>query len=465
MLLPPATLPVAVAIFLIGGTGPNLLLALMSVVVLVVGSMLLSRPGESPILLFVFAFPWVQGSIAIYHANWLGIGIADYAPFFGDTHSAVVMSLAGLVALAAGMRLGAGPGRVEDVLGLRQMALSQPIERWFRLFAAAWAAGFLALSVTWVVPGLSQLMLALVAMKWAFFFMLAFAYFTQGRSAGLLFPFVFLFELATTLGGYFSDFKTVFIVTLFAALASGVRLSPRALLGSGALAVLIIALGIVWSSIKGEFRTFVSGGETQQIVTVDYITRLGKLAQLVGNLDAESLANGTDQFLRRLSYVEFLGVVLVNVPAYQPHERGAILWDAVVRPFMPRLLFAEKEVINDTARTNLYTGGLASNSEGTSISLGYIAEAYIDFGEFGMFAAIGAIGLFYGAAYRVLLRWRASRGLLGMAVATVVLTSVAAMDNSFTKVFGGTIASLLVAWAMIVFIVPRWAPWLVPGRR
>ena len=48
-----------------------------------------------------------------------------------------------------------------------------------------------------------------------------------------------------------------------------------------------------------------------------------------------------------------------------------------------------------------------------------------------------------------------------MAVATAVLTSVGPMENSFTKVFGGVIVSLVVAWAMIVFIVPRWAPWLV----
>ena len=48
-----------------------------------------------------------------------------------------------------------------------------------------------------------------------------------------------------------------------------------------------------------------------------------------------------------------------------------------------------------------------------------------------------------------------------MAVATAVLMSVGALENSFTKVFGGVIVSLIVATVMIVFIVPRWAPWLV----
>jgi hypothetical protein len=465
LLLPPATLPIVVAIFLVGGIGPNLLLALLSVAVLVVGCMLLWRPGESPILLFIFVFPWLQASTGIFHANWLGIDIGDYPVFSGEMHAAVAMSLAALLALAVGMRLGAGPRRAADLPGLHQMASSQPMQRWFKLYAVAWVISFLALSFAWVMPGLSQPMLALANLRWAFFFMLAVAHFAGGRDRGRLFPLVFLFELATAVGGYFSDFKTVFFITLFAALASGLRLSSRTLLGSVVLAILVVVLSIAWTAIKGEFRIFVTGGKAEQIVTGDYMTRLFKLYELVANLDLEALMSAVDQFLRRLSYVEFFGVVLVNVPASLPHTLGAILWDAVIRPFMPRLLFVDKDEIDDTGRTNFYTGGLAGSSEGTSISLGYIAEAYIDFGAIGMFAALAAIGVFYGAIYRALLRWRASRGLLGMAMATAVLASAAPMENSFTKLFGGIIVSLLIASVMILFIVPRWAPWLLAGRR
>src|SRR5262249_7647254 len=163
---------------------------------------------------------------------------------------------------------------------------------------------------------------------------------------------------------------------------------------------------------KVDYRAFVSGGLAAQIVNVDYTTRLAKLFELVANLDIEALTSAADQLLRRLTYVEFFGVVLANVPAHLPHTEGAILWDAIIRPFMPRLLFADKDVIDDTARTNLYTGGLGGSSEGTSISLGYISEAYIDFGAYGMFAELLAIGLLYGVIYRVSLRWRRSSGLL-----------------------------------------------------
>ena len=109
------------------------------------------------------------------------------------------------------------------------------------------------------------------------------------------------------------------------------------------------------------------------------------------------------------------------------------------------LFFPDKEVIDDLVRTNLYTGGVAGISEGTSISLGYVAESYIDFGPIGMFPALFLIGLMFGRIYRGLLRWTASRGLLGMGFATGVLTGAAALETSFTKAFGGIAVALLVA--------------------
>src|SRR5262245_22637696 len=93
-LLPPATLPIVLVLLALGAAGPNFHLALVSVAVLILGCVLLWRQGEPPILLFTFAYPWLQGSVAIFHANWLDLDVNDYAPYQGDMHSAIVMSLA-----------------------------------------------------------------------------------------------------------------------------------------------------------------------------------------------------------------------------------------------------------------------------------------------------------------------------------------------------------------------------------
>jgi hypothetical protein len=457
--LPPGALPGAIIAFLLGGFGPNVLLAAIALIVLLAGFALLWRPGESPVLLFLFAFPWLQASVSIFHANWSGVSIAELSMFTGDLQNAILLSLAGLLTVAVGIRLGAGAWRWQDAADASAQARAVVFDRWLRLYLVAWAVSFTALTFAWVVPGLSQPMLALASLKWAFYFMLAYRAFIGAPRERSVVALVFTVELLSAIGGYFADFKTVFLVTTFAAIAAGVRFSPRGLVGLSALAALLFAFAVLWTAIKGEYRNFVSGGEAAQIVTVDYPARFSKVVELVGELDHEKVFLGVDQLLRRLTYVEFFGVVLTYVPSQMPHENGALLWDAVSRPFMPRLFFPDKESIDDSVRTNLYTGGLAGNSEGTSISLGYVAESYIDFGPVGMFPALFLIGLLFGRIYRGLLRWRTSRGLLGMGLATGVLTSAAALEASFTKVFGGLAVALLVA-VLLALVLPRWAPWL-----
>jgi hypothetical protein len=454
---------IAIAIFLLGGFGPNSLLALASVLVLLTGCLLLWRPGEAPVLFFTFAFPWLGASIAIFHANWLDLDVTAYSEFGGNIQTATVLTLFGLLALAFGMRVGAGRCRMHEFVGAREMALSQPMDRWFRLYAVALGVSFLALAWVWVVPGLSQVLIALAGLKWAFFFMLAYASFVRG-GASLYFLAAFLVEIVLGISGYFADFKIPFFVTLFAAAAAGVRVSLRAMIGMGVLGAMLVVFGIVWTAVKFEYREFVAGGQSAQALNVDIVTRLNKIAELVTELDGEKFGDGADKMLRRLSYVNFFGVVLDYVPALIPHQNGAILLDAVTRPFTPRIFFPNKTVIDDTERTNIYTGGLAGNYEATSVGLGYVAECYIDFGAWEMMIALFLIGYFYGKIYSHFVRSRAASNLLGIATASAILVGVGTLENSITKVFGGVTASVLVAWLMIWFVIPRWCPWLVGGR-
>jgi hypothetical protein len=412
------------------------------------------------VLLFLFAFPWLQASVAIFHANWLGVGVAELPSFISEMQTAILLSLGGLLTVAVGIRLGAGAWRWQDGAEAGAQAYAVGFDRWLRLYLVAWAVSFTALACAWVIPGLTQPLLALASLKWAFYFMMGYRAFLGGRREKGILAIIFLVELGSAIGAFFADFKTVFLVTIFAAVAAGVRLSTRAVLGLGAFTAILFTLAILWTAIKGEYRAFVSGGEAVQVVTVDYPTRLAKVVQLIGELDNEKLLSAADQLLRRVGYAEYFGVVLTYVPAQLPHENGAIFWDAASRPFMPRLFFPDKEIIDDSVRTHLYTGGLVGSSEATSFSLGYVAESYIDFGFVGMFPALFLIGLLFGGIYRVLLRWSASRGLLGMALATSVLTSAAALETSFTKWFGSVMVGLLVAWLLARFVLPTLAPWL-----
>ena len=134
---------------------------------------------------------------------------------------------------------------------------------------------------------------------------------------------------------------------------------------------------------------------------------------------------------------------------------------------MPRIFFADKSIIDDSERTNKYTGfAVAGAGQGTSISIGYMGESYIDFGEVGMMVPIFLLGLLYGSLYRWMLNSRGGRGILGMAIASGVLFVGIFLESSITKLFGGLIVALLAGWLIVQFITPRFFPWtqIEPGR-
>jgi hypothetical protein len=466
--LPVFILPAALLIFMIGGIGPNMPLALLVLAVFVLGTFLLWRPGEPPILLTAFAFQWLQVSVPAFQANLLGVEVNRTAEIAAaDIEQATVLSTIGLALLATGMRLGAGRRMPLCVSLAHQTALLYPIRSFFRLYALAFAVAFAAEAAAWIVNGLSQPLLALANLKWAFFWMLGFATFCQPRSPKFYFLAAFFLEFGWGIGGYFSDFKTVFIFVILAAGAARQRLSASNTIGLGLVLALLLGLGVVWTAVKADYRAYVSEGEAAQVVKTGFADRMSKLADLIASLDSRALSDGADALARRIAYVEYFGAILEYVPRVLPHEDGALWWDAMTRPFMPRLFFPEKSSIEDSERTKRYTGiDVAGSDQGTSISIGYFAESYIDFGEVGMMVPIFLLGLLYGSVYRRLLTMPYSRGLLGMALACSVLTIAIFAESSITKVFGGFVLGTLMAWVLARYLVPLFCPWLQvkPGR-
>jgi hypothetical protein len=226
-------------------------------------------------------------------------------------------------------------------------------------------------------------------------------------------------------------------------------------------ACITVVSGILWTAIKPEYRAYVSGGASAQVVTVGYGERLGHLAELVANVDQERFRNATADLVRRIAYVEILGVATTYVPQVAPHAGGAILGEALARPFMPRILFPSKPPIDESALTRQYTGvPFAGASQGTQVSMGYMADSYVDFGRWGMMAAIGLIGFALGMAHRWLLRNGPTAGLVGAGLSgAILLLTASSLGNSSAKLFGGVLVAVLMAWVfkgvLRQFLLPR----------
>jgi hypothetical protein len=183
--------------------------------------------------------------------------------------------------------------------------------------------------------------------------------------------------------------------------------------------------------------------------------KFDKLSDLVESLTWENLTDGFDTLVLRVSYVNFFALAIENVPDRVPYENGALWADALARVFMPRVLFPEKTMLDDSERTRTYTGAnVAGMESSTSIGIGYFGESYIDFGPIFMFVPLFLLGVFYGLINRLFIT-RTRYKLLGCAFAVAVLIFNAyEIESSNAKLIGGTVSVALASVAMYALIGP-----------
>jgi len=106
-----------------------------------------------------------------------------------------------------------------------------------------------------------------------------------------------------------------------------------------------------------------------------------------------------------VGYIEFFAASLNHVPQKVPHQNGKIYLSAAQHFLIPRFLNPNKEVLDDTKHTEKYTGiRLSGTKEASSFSLGYIADAYVDFGYYFMFVLLFIMGRMFGFFFSFLVK-------------------------------------------------------------
>lgn len=455
VVVPMATLGALLAVF-----GPDPLLILLGVAVLISGIKLLSRPGESPILLFIFAYQWIQVNGKTVQAYLTGRSVEDLASYGGDVGLAILLANVALLALAAGLRWGAGPWNAAPAQLARLQVAELPMRFWLLLYGACWALSFLAISGAWAVAGLTQPLLALAALRWSGFFALTYAAFARRRYWHYWWL-IFGAEFLLGVGGFFAGFSSSIFYAMFGLSAALAPFTLRRATPMLILTTVLVFSALAWTAVKGEYRSYVSGGEHNQSVKVGQAERLSQLASMVAQLDASTLLETTEQMMDRVAYVDFLARVVAVVPDVLPHEQGALWGDALLRVITPRLFFSDKTAVHDSDRTNYYTGlSMATHEQGTSISVGYVGESYIDFGVPLMFLPIIALGFVMGRFYRWLHSSFRTPGIWGMELASVALMPAAAFETSISKMLAAVGVSMLMTWVAARFILPRLFSWL-----
>lgn len=423
---------------------------------------LLWRPGEPPVLLFAAAFQWAAVFAPVLLAILLGERLGGDAGL-AEMTDAAWLGLIAVVVLAAGMRLGVGRRPIvtepEVALGVSRLT---PLGL-ATAYAVTFALAFFAIGAIGAVPGLLQLMLPLQQLRWAVVFLILWSAGREPRLRGLAAATIGI-EVVIGFTGFFSGFKYVLFLALVAvATRRGGLLRVAA---NPAVAVLSVAIVVTlgfWQSVKSDYRALLNAGTGQQVVQVEFADQAAFLLERIANIETDDLLDGLRSGMDRIGYLEYLARSLQTVPAAIPHQDGRLWGDAIAHVLMPRILFPEKAAVNDSERVNAFTGvEVAGASAGTSISIGYVGESYIDFGVPMMFVPIVLLGVFWGRAYRWLCRASRHR-MLGVAVGTnFVLSGAIQFESSNVKLLGGAVASLLV-----LALVLHWGGerlWALCGR-
>ena len=162
-----------------------------------------------------------------------------------------------------------------------------------------------------------------------------------------------------------------------------------------------------------------------------------------------------ESFLDRFQYTYHLAKTMETVPAKIPYQNGANWGKSLEFSLTPRLLNPDKPRVEASVKATKYTGiGYAGASKGVSVSLGYFADAYIDFGIIGMFLPILIIGLLMGRTYYYFMRKSSGNFLFNFAVVGAMYMEFFAFEMDSTFLAGRLFATLLTFFMLKILFFP-----------
>lgn len=412
--------------------------------------------GVAFFLLWQWAQTFSRALQSIFDGESMANGIAG-----PDVLQAYWYALSSLIVLALAFRLVLG--------GIKSPTVRDYYahERWRAQDLILVYVGSIAASVFFniasrQVGSLDQPLFAASQVKVVALFLLCTYVFTTGRGGGTLLAAIFI-EILVGFTGFLSDFRAVFIYVAFAALAARVRWTFTASAAAVIWLALLLLLALFWTSVKVEYRDYVTGETESQQIRVPLDERMAYLGDKALNIGDTKWGETSYMLLIRFAYVDIFGQV-IGVAENAPEAVPMRQWkDALSHVLQPRVLFPGKAALSDTDVYMRLTR--ADPTEyvrlGTSISVGYMAENYVDLGFPGMLAGIFVIGVMLALVMKYFmarpLPWMLREGIV---MAFAFSAGGVGMEMSLPKMLGGMLMFFLV-WSLIAkFALPMVMRWL-----
>jgi len=460
-----------IALLIGGAFGVTLMLASVNVALwvaafatVVVSVVLVSDPHHDyPVLVWVVGFNWLGIVAPVLAADLAGIPLSD-ATLGPYREQAVNLNLISLIVFAFGIAISVRAGRGLVAIERRRdpphawpaVTVHTGVIAYFASLGVAELGNYIVSNV----PQLQQPMIVLHLAKFVFVYLVAAAAFTAGRGYSWLVV-ILAVEVVSGLTGFFGTFKEAFFLVLIAMVAVGRRPSLRMWAFGLAAALLVLFLSVVWTAVKPDYRRWVSGYSGEQIVVRSFGERVNWMVDHMVDRDFDYWRSFNDM-INRIDNTYVFAQFLAqedngNVPELPSRYLGGI-----EHVLMPRILFPGKETIDDSAVTSALTGRIIDKN--TSISIGFIAEAYYDFGPGWMFVPVLLIGVTVGAVGRYFMTRKAPE-LIRQAFTATALFNFFQFGTNFNKALGTFLVGFVVFAVILKFAYPYLALWLADAAR
>lgn len=421
---------------------------------------IIARPGMPVSVVYLFIWQWLQIFTRPLQSMVDNESMASglYGP---NVARAYWYMLAGLVVMALALRMVLGnlkPATVQDRTAHFEWRALDLFALYVGMLFVAVGCRFAAA----MVSALDQPLDAVSRMKIVLLFMLFTTVMTTGRNSNLLWGAVAL-EIVLGFTGLLSDFRGVFVYLAMAALASRIPLKGTTIAAGLGCAGFLIFLALFWTSVKAEYREFATGSSDSQNVKIALDARFGYLGNRLLSPEEIDWNFASYALLARLAYTDIFGSV-IGVQETSPEQVFVRQWqDAIAHVTQPRFLFPNKAPLSDTEVYVRLARGDSSEQVrlGTSISVGYMAENFVDFGFPGMLGGLFVIGLMYGLVIRYFMAlkvpWILREGVVLGFVFSVAHNGV---EMSLPKIFGATVMFAIVYVLLARFVFPTLLNWL-----
>lgn len=322
--------------------------------------------------------------------------------------------------------------------------------------ASFFGASFLS-GVLFVIPGLAQIVVSLVKIKWLFFLLFGYLSILKKEKRNLFYLFIAI-EFLSGFFSFFSSFKNVIYAIVVLLLSLVQIINIKKVVYGGIITGGLFLFALVWTNIKTTYRSFINGGSKDQVISVSKEDALTKIYDLSSNVDNEALNSSMYQMLDRLQYTYHFARTIQRVPSVIPFQNGKNWMANIEFATTPRFLNPNKPSLDATEKTKQYTGlAYIGQAGGASFSLGYFAECYIDFGFWGMMFPLVIIGLVYGLTYVYFMKNASQNFIFNYAIVGAFFMEFFAFEMDGTFLLGRFLASLVT----FIFCIKVFFPWVI----